>query len=136
LGDYTEIREFNGAEIRALESHAEALVSASHAIYKERIYTLNDFFTVDRWGSEKTAGLAKELRCENALKFALILNRRIRSGLIEAPYRVPVPLWLAMLLQKLQSDDLTRATSTEVLKALTRKNAGKLLISKLTRETY
>jgi len=41
-----------------------------------------------------------------------------------------------MLLKKLQSDDLTRATLANMLKALTRKNAGKLLISKLTRETY
>jgi len=63
-------------------------------------------------------------------------NFKIKIYALKAPYKIPVPLWLAMLLQKLQSDDLTRATSTEVLKTLTRKNAGKLLISKLTRETY
>jgi hypothetical protein len=52
--------EFNAAEITSLERYAEALVVASHAIYKERIYTLNDYFTVDRWTSRKTIKLAQE----------------------------------------------------------------------------
>jgi hypothetical protein len=37
LLDYVSIKEFNGIKIRTLESYAEALVSAAHAIYKERI---------------------------------------------------------------------------------------------------
>jgi len=37
-----------------------------------------------------------------------------------------------LLLQKLQGDDLTRATSAGMLKTLTSKHAGKLLMSKLT----
>jgi hypothetical protein len=47
LLEHTHIMELNGANVRTLESYAEALVAASHAIYKERIYTLNDFFTVE-----------------------------------------------------------------------------------------
>lgn len=29
--------------------YAEALVVAAHAIIKERIYTLNDYFTTQKW---------------------------------------------------------------------------------------
>jgi len=128
--------EFNGAEIRSLERYAEALVAASHAIYKERIYTLNDYFTVEKWASKKTIRLAQELKCEETLKTAINLNREIRLGKLETPYKIPTSKWLAMLTRKFQIDNLTRATSVNMLKTLTSKRAGKLLASKLTRETY
>jgi len=38
-------------------------MAASHAIYEERIYTLNDHFTVEKWASEKALKLAQELKC-------------------------------------------------------------------------
>ncbi len=128
--------EFNGTEVRSLESYAEALVVASHAIYKERIYTLNDFFTIEKWASRETMRLAQELDCESALKVAINLNRKIRLGALETPYRIPIASWLTMLMQKFQNDTLTRATSVNVLKALINKRVGKLLMSKLARETY
>ncbi|HEX69227.1 MAG TPA: hypothetical protein ENG10_02915, partial [Candidatus Bathyarchaeota archaeon] len=92
LLEHTCTKEFNGVEVRSLESYAEALVAASHAIYKERIYTLNDFFTVEKWISKKTIRLAQELSCEDALKVAMNLNRKIRLGLLETPYKIPLPL--------------------------------------------
>jgi len=128
--------EFNGAEIRSLEGYAEALVAASHAIYKERIYTLNDYFTVEKWTSEKTIRLARELKCKEALKTAIELNRKIGLGMLETPYKIPLPTWLAMLIRKFQIDGLTRASSIGMLKTLTSKRAGMLLASKLMRETY
>jgi hypothetical protein len=130
------LEEFNGVEIMSLESYAEALVTASHAIYKERIYTLNDYFTVDGWTSKKTIKLAQELRCEEALKVAINLNRKIRLGILETPYEIPLPTWLAILTRKIRTDSLTRATSINMLKILVDKRAGKLLVSKITRETY
>jgi len=68
LLEHTCTVEFNGAEVKSLESYAEALVVACHAIYKERIYTLNDYFTVERWANRKAIRLAQELKCEEALK--------------------------------------------------------------------
>ena len=136
LLEHTCTKDFNGIEVRSLESYAEALVAASHAIYKEWIYTLNDFFTTEKWMSKKTVRLAQELSCEDALKVAMNLNRKIRLGLLETPYKIPLPLWLALLMRKFQRDSLTRATSVSMLKTLTNKRVGKLLKSKLTRETY
>jgi hypothetical protein len=136
LLEHTCIVEFNGAEVKSLESYAEALVVACHAIYKERIYTLNDYFTVERWANMKAIRLAQELKCEEALKTAMSLNRKISLGALETPYRIPLPMWLAILARKLEKDKLTRTTSINMLKSLTNKRAGKLLTSKLTRETY
>jgi len=128
--------EFYGVEVKSLESYAEALVTSSHAVYKERIYTLNDYFTVERWASKEALKLAQELKCEEALETAINLNRKIRSGTLETPYKIPLPIWLALLVRKFKRDGLTRATSTGMLKILTSKRIGKLLTSKLTRETY
>jgi hypothetical protein len=128
--------EFNGTEIRSIEGYAEALVTASHAIYKERIYTLNDYITVEKWTSKKTIKLAQELKCMEALRTAINLNRKIRHGTLETPYKIPTQKWLTMLARKFQTDNLTRATSINMLKTLTNKRTGKLLTSKLTRETY
>jgi hypothetical protein len=136
LLEYRCLREFNGVEIMSLERYTEALVTASHAIYKERIYTLNDYFTVERWASKKTTKLAQELRCEEALKIAINLNEKIRLGILETPYKIPLLTWLAILTRKLRKDSLTRATSINMLKTLVNKRSGKLLTSKLTRETY
>ena len=80
--------------------------------------------------------LAQELHCENALKVAVNLNRKIRLGLLETPYKIPVPLWLAMLMGKFRNDALTRATSANLLKAITSKRSGRLVVSKFTREVY
>ena len=130
------LREFDGVEIVSLESYAEALVSASHAIYKERIYTLNDYFTVGEWVSRKTFRLAEELKCMSALRFAIKLNDAIGGGLIEAPYKIPLPTWANMLTQKILKDPLARSTSRDLLMAFGSKRGLKLLVSKFMRESY
>jgi len=56
-----------------------------NTIYKERIYTLNDYFTVERWANRKAIRLAQELKCEEALKTAMNLNRKISLGVLETP---------------------------------------------------
>jgi len=54
LFEYKEDIEFNGVEIQTLTPSAEALVTMAHSIYKERIYTLNDYITVKNLMSKKT----------------------------------------------------------------------------------
>jgi hypothetical protein len=92
--------------------------------------------TVEKWASRKTIKLARELRCEEALKIAINLNEKIRLGILETPYKIPLQTWLAILTRKLRIDSLTRATPINMLKTLVNKRAGKLLASKITRETY
>jgi hypothetical protein len=130
------IKEFNGVEIISLESYAEALVSAAHAIYKEHIYILNNYFTVGEWTSRKTFRLAEELKRMSALRLAIKLNDAMSRGLIEAPYKIPLPTWANMLTQKILKDPLARSTDKNLVMTFLSKHGPKLLISKFTRESY
>jgi hypothetical protein len=89
---------------------------ASHTIYKERIYNLNDYSTIDRWTSKKTIKLAQELRIEDALKIAINFEQEDPIRILETPYNIPLQKWLAILTRKLRTDSLTRATSINMLK--------------------
>ena len=40
-----------------METYAEALMAITHAVYKERVYALNDYMTVRAWFSAKTLKL-------------------------------------------------------------------------------
>jgi len=136
LLNHVSIKDFNGLRIKSLENYAEALVSAAHAVYKERIYTLNDYFTVKEWTTEETFKLAKKLRCTSGLNLAMKINEAIEKELIEAPYKIPIITWTKLLVQKIVNDPLTRSTSKNLVSSIGCKRGLKLLISKLTRETY
>jgi hypothetical protein len=127
---------FNGAEIMSLERYAEALVTASHAIYKERIYTLNDYFTIKEWADKKAFQLAEELKCEPSLRFAIKFNEAISKGLVETPYKIPLPTWANLLTWKILTDPQTRSTIKNLIMMLGSKRGLKLLASKFTRESY
>jgi hypothetical protein len=136
LLEYSCTMEFNGTEIKSLESYAEALVAASHAIYKERIYTLNDYYTIKEWADERAFQLAEELKCTPALKLAIKLNEAISKGLVETPYKIPLHTWANLLIQKILKDPQTRSTSKNLIMTLLSKRGPELLISKFTRESY
>jgi hypothetical protein len=136
LLEYRCPKEFNGVEIISLESYAEALVSAAHAVYKERIYTLNDYFTVKEWATEETFKLAEKLRCTSCLNIAMKINEAIEEGFIEAPCKIPVITWAKLLVRKIINDPLTRSTSKNLVSSIGSRRGLKLLRSKFTRETY
>ncbi|MEM2301395.1 MAG: hypothetical protein QXR14_04200, partial [Sulfolobales archaeon] len=114
LLDHTGIAEFSGVEARVLEKYAEALVTASHAIYKEQIYTLNDYITTKSWISAKSLKLAEELKCKSALKLSIKINHMIERGALETPYKLPPPLWLINMIHKFREDPLTRTTLAHI----------------------
>lgn len=136
LLEYAATMEFYGINIRSLERYVEALVTATHAIYKERIYTLNDFFTVRKWISRETFKLARDLKCKKAVELALKINKEISEGVVGAPYKVPSSLWLTLLTQKFKDDKLTKATMLMISRKLVDRRIGKLILSKIMRETY
>ena len=136
LLEFTATAEFGGMKIRTLESCAEAVITAAHAVYKEGIYTLNDFFVIKKWVSKRSFKLAEELNCEPALRLATNLNRMIEKGSLEVPYRLPPPMLFTLMLRKLYNDDLARATLSNILRALRDPRLGKLVLWRLTRPTY
>ncbi len=136
LLEYAVTVSFHGISIPSLPSYAEALVAAAHATYKEMLYTLNDYVTVKAWNDERTAKLATELRCKPLLDYIEKLNKAVEEGLVELPYRIPLPTWMKLWSSKAFSDRLTRSTIRNAFKALASRRGLKLLKSKLTRETY
>jgi len=136
LFEYKEVIEFNGVEIQTLSPSAEALLTMAHSIYKERIYTLNDYITVSKWISKKTFRLAEELKCIKALMISMEINKLVDSRKLILPYKIPLPLWIKILTNKVIEDDITRATTINLIKSLRDRRAGKQIISKLTRQSY
>ena len=136
LFEHIEHSLFDGLEIPVLKTYAEALMTIAHAVYKERIYTLNDYVTVKKWFSKKTLKLAEKLCCLEAVNEALAIHKLVEERGIVLPYRIPFAEWIDILRSKITCDKLSRATILNVLNTLRDRRLGKLVISKLTRETY
>ena len=68
LLEETETIDINitGIEAKALTKDAETIVTAAHAIYKEHIYLLSDYYITRGWLSRKVLSLAEELKAEKA----------------------------------------------------------------------
>jgi len=136
LFEYKEAIEFNGVEIQTLTRSAEVLVTMAHSIYKERIYTLNDYITTSKWISKKTLELAEELKCIKALTISMEINKLVDSRKLILPYKISLPLWIKVLTNKVMEDNITRATTINLLKSLRDRRAGKQIVSKLIRQSY
>ncbi|MEM4854724.1 MAG: hypothetical protein QXE75_04825 [Sulfolobales archaeon] len=125
-----------GMEVRALTREAEAVATAAHAIYKEHVYLLSDYYVTREWLSRKVLGLAEELKVEEALRMALRLNEQIEKGQIEAPVRLRSMQVMEFLASKLVEDPDFRATSINLLKLIVRKRAMNQLVQRIKRKTY
>ena len=127
--------DYHGVEITSLERHAEAVMAAAHAVYKEGIYTLNDMITVEAWLGRRGLRLAAEIRCSTAVKYALSVHETFRRGQ-PLPHKVPLARWLALLGGKLVGDGLTRATAGEAIRYLASKRIGRMVMSRAVRVSY
>ena len=136
LLEHRVFTELGGIEVPVLETYVEALLAIAHAVYKERIYTLNDYMTVRAWFSTKTIKLAEELNCLNAVGETIIIHRLVEGQRLALPYRTPLTRWLGLLGCKVLRDGLARATLFNLPKTLKDRRFGKLVLSKVVRETY
>ena len=136
LLEHRRLADFHGIEIPTLETYAEALVSIAHAVYKERIYTLNDYATVKGWFSKRTLRLAEELECQQAVGEVLNTHRLVEKHNLTLPYRIPLARWLMVLKHKISHDKVARTTLLNMPEVLRDRRVGRLILSKLVRETY
>uniref|UniRef100_A0A7C4H7M3 Uncharacterized protein n=1 Tax=Ignisphaera aggregans TaxID=334771 RepID=A0A7C4H7M3_9CREN len=124
------------AEVKALTVEAEAIATLAHAIYKEHMYLLSDYYVTKMWLNNKALGLARELKAEEAVEIALKLNEQIEKGLLEAPIKfIPVQS-IKILARKFVEDSNFRATTVNILKLATRKRTMHQLIWRIRRRTY
>ncbi|MEM2046018.1 MAG: hypothetical protein QXO20_07585 [Candidatus Bathyarchaeia archaeon] len=125
-----------GVEAKALTKEAETIATAAHAIYKEHIYLLTDYYTVKYWLNNKALSLARELRAKEAVKTALRLNEQIEAGQVEAPVKLKPIQVMEILTRKFVEDSDFRTTTINVLKLIARKRAMQQLIQRIKRKTY
>lgn len=97
---------FTSVEAKALTKDAEVIVTAAHAIYKEHIYLLADYYVVKYWLNNRALSLARELGAEEVVKTALRLNEQIERGQIEASVKLkPIMEILARKFEELQNNN-------------------------------
>ncbi|MEM2533894.1 MAG: hypothetical protein QXK12_07735 [Candidatus Nezhaarchaeales archaeon] len=128
--------DLTGVEAKALTKDAEAIVTAAHAMYKEHVYLLADYYVVRYWLNNKALSLARELRAEEAVKIALRLNEQIEGGQVETPVKLKPIQVMELLARKLVEDSDFRTTTINVLKLIARKRAMQQLIQRIKREAY
>ncbi|MEM4435674.1 MAG: hypothetical protein QXO22_01730 [Thermosphaera sp.] len=125
-----------GAEARALTVEAEVVATIAHAIYKEHMYLLSDYYVAREWLNNKALGLARELKAEEAVKMALRFNEQIEKGLLEAPIKFPPPQSIKILTRKFVEDLNFRATTVNALRLAMRKRTMQQLVWRIKRKTY
>ncbi|MEM3980790.1 MAG: hypothetical protein QXF79_06005 [Ignisphaera sp.] len=125
-----------GVEARALTVEAEAIATLAHAVYKEHMYLLSDYYVAREWLNSKALGLARELRAEEAVETTLWLNEQIERGLVETPIKLASVQSMEILARKFIEDSNFRATTVNILRLATRKRTMQQLIWRIKRKTY
>lgn len=125
-----------GVEVRALTVEAEAIATVAHAIYKEHVYLLSDYYVTREWLNTKALGLARELKAGEAVETALRLNEQIEKGLVEAPIKFTPVQSIEILARKFVEDSSFRATTVNILRLAMRKRTMQQLIWRIKRKTY
>lgn len=128
--------EVEGRNVRALTREAEALATAAHAIYKEHMYLLADYYVIKQWMNSKAVNLAKELNVEEAVKISIRLNRQIEQSLMETPIKLKPMETAKILTDKFIKDQNFRATTINTIKLATRKRSIRLLVYRVKRRSY
>jgi len=125
-----------GVEAKALTKEAETIATAAHAIYKEHIYLLTDYYVTKQWLNNKALKLAKELNAEEAIHTSLKLNTQIEQGLAETPIKLNPAQTAKILTTKFTKDPNFRATSINTIKLVTKKRTIQQLVSRIRRKSY
>ncbi|MEM2288309.1 MAG: hypothetical protein QW503_04390 [Sulfolobales archaeon] len=125
-----------GVEARALSREAEAVATVAHAVYKEHVYLLSDYYVVREWFNRRALNLARELGVEDAVKVALWLNEWIEKGLLETPVKLTLAQLAVVLAKKFMEDPVFRATTVNIPRLAMKRRTLQQLIWRIKRKTY
>ncbi len=136
LLEHVETRYFNGVEAPMIIEPAEAVVTASHAVYKEMIININDVATVVKWGGRRAEDIAEEHNVLEALLYIYRISRGILMGDVDTPYRIPITVYISLLAMKIHRDSISRSLIAKHLTSLFSRRYIEIIMNKLTRESY
>lgn len=131
-----EIIEIGDVEAKALNIDAEVVVAAAHAVYKEHIYLLADYYITKKWLSGKAMKLARELNAEDAIRMSMKLNEQIEQGRIEVPAKLKPIEITRVLTNKFIVDSIFRATTTNIARLIAKERGIQLLSWRIRRKSY
>ncbi|MEM4976635.1 MAG: nucleotidyltransferase family protein [Desulfurococcaceae archaeon] len=123
-------------EVRVLSREAEAVATVAHAVYKEHVYLLSDYYVVREWFNRRALNLARELRAEDAVEVALLVNERIEKGLLETPVKLTLAQLAVVLAKKFMEDPVFRATTVNIPRLAVRRRTVQQLFWRIKRKTY
>jgi hypothetical protein len=117
---------------RTLSLEAEVVLTAAHAVYKEQLFTLNDYFTVKRWNNEKVPVLAEATKTMPALNLAFSIARILeRNSNPSFPYKINLGACLAIFSMKFLEDSFMRSSIPRIIPKL--RNDDRLIASAIAR---
>jgi len=133
---FVHVEELHGVKVKRLKNEAEAVLTLSHAIYKEQIITLNDYYTARYYLNKKSMIIAEDLKVSEVLTYSINILREIELGLVEVPLRIPIREVTKLLLLKISKDSLSRKSLPNVGSKLLDRRILMLAKSRLYRQTY
>jgi hypothetical protein len=136
LLEHTTDADIEGTSAKRLSAEAEAVLICAHSVYKEQLITMSDYFSLKDSFSPSSIEIGRSLKVEEAVNFCLSVSRSFESGLVEAPFRVSLPIFARIFLLKLLQDSNTRRGAGDFLRRLGDRRLAGLLLSRLQRETY
>ncbi|MEM2197016.1 MAG: hypothetical protein QW290_08050 [Sulfolobales archaeon] len=125
-----------GVEVKALSKEAETVATVAHAVYKEHVYLLSDYYVAREWLNRKALNLTRELKAEDAVEVALQLNKQIEKGLLETPVKLTPAQLAVVLAKKFMKDPDFRATTLNIPRLAMRKRTVQQLVWRIKRKTY
>jgi len=88
----TVLKNINGFDVNAPTLEAEIIVIASHSIYKEQMFTLNDYYTITILAEHADPGrllnLAKEAKVLEALRVIIALCSQITESVFDTRLKI------------------------------------------------
>lgn len=133
---YVAVTEIDGVKIKKLENAAEVVLVASHAVYKEQIITLNDYYVVKRSLSHKSFQIAKKCSVYGALVYVLEVFRAVEMGKVNLPLKIPLNHTSKLFLSKIIEDPFSRRSVPWVCLKLFDRRVPRLMFCRIRRQTY
>jgi len=133
---YVQVKRLKGVKIKALKPEAEAILALSHAIYKEQIITLNDYYTAKFYLNDKSLEIAEELKVLDAILYSMNFLKQVKQGLVNLPYKIPIRDVIKLFSVKIKRDPLSRKSLPNIGLKLFDRRVLMLIKSRFFRETY
>lgn len=136
LLQFTTIVEVDGVKIKKLTDEAEVVLVLSHAVYKEQIITLNDYYAAKLYLNSECVKIAAKFKVSSALEYVINAFHDIEMGRADMPLKIPFKHTVKLFLNKIITDKLTRNSLPQVCLKLFDQRAPMLIKSRLLRQTY